>query len=168
MRNCVLITGPVGGGKTSVLRRMIRDGKGENRSVGGIVAAPLYRNGKKSGYDVMNVRTGELAPLVRSLDGYNISLFPGSRRIGRFLMLEAGLAYAMSAVEAAADADILCIDEIGPLEAGGGGHRSVLDRVLKEYNGTLWIVVRDETLQWLKEKCEGNRWTVSCVEPQKK
>lgn len=168
MRNCVLITGPVDGGKTSVLRRMVRDGRGENLSVGGIIAAPLYRNGKKAGYDVLNVRTGEMVPLVRSLDVNNQVLSSGSRRIGRFLMLKAGLEYAVSAVEKAADADILCIDEVGPLEAGGGGHRSVLERMLKGYKGTLWIVVRDETLQWLRARCEESDWAVSCVEPQKR
>jgi len=168
MRSCVLITGPVDGGKTSVLRRMIRSRRENHYSVAGIVAAPLYRQGKKAGYDVLNVRTGEMVPLVRSGDAYHIALSSGIQRIGRFLLLEAGLEFAAAAVEEAAGTDILCIDEIGPLEAGGAGHRALLDHILKEYDGELWIAVRDETLQWLRARCEEHDWTVSCVKPQKR
>ncbi len=168
MNNCVLISGPVDGGKTTLLRKMIRDKRRENHSVGGIVAAPLYRNGKKAGYDVLNILTGEMVPLVRPWDRYADPFPGGSQRVGRFLVLGEGLKYGVISVSEAVDANILCVDEIGPLEAGGGGYREILDHLLKEYKGTLWIVVRNETLQWLIARCEENEWTVSCVEPQKK
>jgi len=176
MRNCTLITGPVNSGKTSLLRRIMRETPESDRRTGGVIAVPLYRNGGKYGFDIMDIHSGNMVPLVRSRDMYMHVSHDEIQVTGRFLLFKRGLSFACDALARAAcgDAnspypcDVICVDEVGPLEKNGKGYAAVLDSVLRNFSGDLYIVSRSETAAWLREKCLENKWNITVIQPGKR
>jgi nucleoside-triphosphatase THEP1 len=81
--------------------------------------------------------------------------------------LTEGVAFGCAAVRRAAadDVDVLFIDEIGPLEAGGGGLWEPLREVIPSFPGRLVITVRPALLDWLLQKSGLNRNEVTVLPP---
>ena len=159
MGRIIIITGPVNSGKTSYLRRLIAIYKREGYVVGGITAEALYEEGRKIGYDVCDLITNECYPLVRSSEtAEQMKSTAGVQHVGRFVLLESGLDFTRRCVHAAAARDIVCLDEVGPLEMAGKGHRQLLDTLLADYKGTLLVVARDIVSDALKAMAEEQGW----------
>lgn len=159
MRHIIIITGPVNSGKTSYLHRLLINYKREGYAVGGITAEALYKQGQKIGYDVCDLISKECRPLVRSSEtAVQMKLTEGVQHVGRFVLLESGLAFTRRCVYAATAGDIVCLDEVGPLEMAGRGHRQVLDMLLADFDGTFLVVARDTVSDALKTMAEKQGW----------
>ena len=159
MRSIIIITGPVNSGKTSYLHRLVANYKRKGQTVGGITAEALYEDGRKIGYDVCDLISKECCPLVRTSDAAaQMNLTEGVQHVGRFVLLESGLDFARRCIHAAATGDIVCLDEVGPLEMVGRGHRQVLDMLLADFEGTLVVVARDTVSDALQTMTEKQGW----------
>jgi len=107
--------------------------------VAGILAPGLVEDGRRTGFDIVNLATGESTALAREQAG---DAGPHARW-SRFAFRPDGLDLGARALGSAAhSADVLVVDEVGPFELSGGGWAAALDRLSEDYGGTLVLVVR--------------------------
>lgn len=159
-RRCGIITGPIDSGKSTYLKTLIESAIQDGRTVGGIRAESLLRSDHKYGYDVEDLKTGDCRPLLREKKEWGGSIEKDDQLVGRFILFKSGLHFAEQALRSAVDepADLICIDELGPLEAQGGGYAQVLSELIEKYNGELLIVVREELEAYFTEKLRDYGW----------
>ena len=132
-------TGPKHSGKTTTLAQLIDRARLKGISVAGILAPSIYVHDKLIGFDIVDLRTLQRCSLAR-LD------VPGRECVGEFVFTDQGLELGRSALEFTTDstADLIIIDEYGPLELAHRGWRPQTDRLIAGASGTVLLVVRDE------------------------
>lgn len=112
----MVVTGRSGSGKTPALERVVAELERRDQPVFGFLQPPLWRDGRKSGFDILDVRSKATAPLGRRI-------VAGEGEHGTpFVFDGAGLALARTALANPPRDGILIIDEIGPVELRGQGH----------------------------------------------
>lgn len=121
------LTGSRGCGKTSLLVRVAHSLQARGTSVGGVVQPVVTGGGERQGYDLVDLKTG----LRRQLARRPAEWVPGER--GFVFQTDAWPDAARSLTAAVNTCDVTVVDELGLLEAnGGGGHmpavRGLLDR----------------------------------------
>lgn len=112
----VVVTGRSGTGKTPALTRLAAALGERGVAVFGFVQPPFRRDGRKAGFDIVDLRTGASAPLGRLVDG------EGGQHGTPFVFDAAGFALARQALAAPPRDAVLVLDEIGPVELRGEGH----------------------------------------------
>ena len=139
----VLITGEPSAGKTTFLSGLIQELKSESISVGGILAPGQWMGGERSGFEVVDLRSGRSHPLCRRISGAS------GITAGPFVFDPGGLSFGAQAIERALDeaVQVLCIDEIGPLELEGRGWSSSLRSAHARSRGVLVLVVRSSLIE---------------------
>jgi len=120
----VVVTGRPGAGKTPAMRGVAQALRERGVTVAGFVQVPVWEEGAKGGYLVLDVASGEQRTLAVKV---------GTQRGEHgtpFRFEGAGFAFARRAAERTAT--VLVLDELGPVELRGGGHmpavRSALAR----------------------------------------
>ncbi len=105
------LTGLPGSGKTSTLLKLIEMLEEEGKTVGGMITEPITEGGKRTGLQIVNRITGERGRLA------HISI-ESRYMFGKFgVDLTALEGVGVRALEqAASEADIVVIDEVGKLE----------------------------------------------------
>ena len=107
------LTGRAGIGKTSVFLEIIRLLKNKGFMIGGFVSQEVRENGRRIGFEVMNLHSGRRAWLAKVGE-------VGEPRIGKYIVqlkdfesisIEA-LSYAMNSNKV----DLIAVDELGPIE----------------------------------------------------
>lgn len=160
MQHLIIISGPIDSGKTTYLHRLIAHYEREGASIGGVTAEARYAGGRKCGYDIRDIASGQQTALVRSSPG---STYPGGeavQAVGRFVLLNSGIEFSKDALEAGLACEVLCLDEIGPLEMRGGGHMPILQRILGRYRGLLILVARESVAEELANLAQATGWEV--------
>ena len=134
----ILWSGPKHSGKTTSAARLVQAARADGFVVAGCLAPSVYANDSLIGFDVVNLRSGERAPLARRETG------PGEDR--KFRFTAEGLALGNEALGpiATQDADLIVVDEYGPLELTFQGWRTAVDRLLTSTDAVLLLVVREE------------------------
>jgi len=137
----VLWTGPKHSGKSTAARRLIDQAAAERFSVAGILAPARYEDGVLAGFDVMNITTGLRRSLARRTEKRS-----QDRHAGRFAFCRKGLRIGNAALRSpqARVADLVIVDEFGPMELHGRGWRHAVDQLIASFPGTLLLVVRNE------------------------
>lgn len=143
-----IITGGRGSGKSVILAGAATALKYEGYSIGGISAPGLWKDGKREGFDIVDLKTEESAELCR------VNGPAGWPKTGKFHFRPEGLEFGRKALsqENLGPADIIAIDEIGPWELDGGGWAPELERLLTEDARPLVLVVRKELLEKARER----------------
>jgi nucleoside-triphosphatase THEP1 len=90
----------------------------------------------------MNIRNKAIFPLARTHGE------PGWERSGRFFFIPMGLTLSSQAITDSSGTDLTVIDEVGPLELGGGGFRPGLDAVIRMNHPALIVVRRSLLTQF--------------------
>lgn len=110
----LIVTGPIGSGKTQTILALAENLKRKGIAVAGVVSPRLVQDGKTVGYLVQDLQSGRGASLC--------SLDPPGFRFRHFFFSPEALAFANAVLtQAARQAEVIVLDELGPLELSGGG-----------------------------------------------
>ncbi len=135
----VIVAGGVGVGKTEAGLRLAQRLRQNGIAVGGILAPRLFERGETTGYNVLDLQSGEDAAFARP--------DPPGRAVGRFYVRPAGLAFAERALSRGTErAAVVFVDEVGRWELAGGGHAAALRSAL-ESRAVLVLFVRAELVE---------------------
>jgi nucleoside-triphosphatase THEP1 len=116
---------------------------------GGVLLPKVYRQGLRIGYDARRLPNGERIPFAR-IEGHEPAEWSFAERIGPFSFSSAGLHCVNAWLSEAAvqTAELIIIDEVGPLELGEGGLSTGLRAVLASpRRRELYLVIRKDCLE---------------------
>ena len=142
-RRPIVITGPIGAGKTGLARRLAESLKERGLRVGGIVAERSMERGETVGYTLVDLSSGKERRFASST--------PPGIPVGRFFISDEGLAFAKEALAKAEGMDVAFLDEVGRMELSGEGHAGPLRRLLSS-ESLLVMTVRDSFLKLAIER----------------
>ena len=130
-----LLTGPPGIGKSTVVSRVIYLVRSAGYGVGGCLTKERRKGRERTGFTIIDLMSGLEAPLASS-EG---SLGP---RVGRYRVNVRGLAEigANALREAAEGAEVIVIDEVGPMELTSPEFKRAAEACLKTTRPILAVV----------------------------
>ncbi len=145
----VLWTGKKHSGKTTAAAKLAKTARAGGFAVAGLLAPAVYCNSRLTGYDILDLRNKSRASLVRCKTDRN--------KTERFTFVADGLKLGRSALSSAAteSADIIIVDEFGPLELRGDGWRRDVDSLLALSDALILLVVRRELTDRVQELYAG-------------
>jgi len=148
-KRLILWTGERHCGKSTSVAKLVRAVRKEGFDVAGVLAASLYRDGKLVGFDAVDLRNGKRAPLARrKIDG---------NKIGPFSFIADGLKLGNAALSITRikSADLIIVDEFGPLELRNDGWRKKVDLLLAagspKSRPVILLVVRQELARQVRQ-----------------
>jgi len=116
------------------------------KDVRGILAHRVMEGGRVIGYDLEVIGEEAHSVLARKKG-------IGLEKAGPFTFSDEGLARGRQALRNAVSAEIVLVDEIGPLELRGGGWAGEIEELLRESKALVILVVREElqkqVMRWL-------------------
>jgi len=135
----LLLTGASGAGKTSLLQELVGILHQHEQKVAGVLCPGKMKNELRDSFEVLNIATGEQVPL-----GERIAA-DGAK--GKFALSDDGLTVAKSALnpKTCRIADVVIVDEVGPLELRGEGFHEALSPLLALPVAHVWVVRPDLT-----------------------
>lgn len=141
----ILWTGKKHCGKTTSVAKLAQKACDEGFAVAGLLAPCLYRNGKLVGFDVLDLRNKNRAPLARRR--------ANAGKTEPFTFIDEGLKLGRDALSRAATKsdELIIVDEFGPLELGGDGWRKNVDLLLTSSNALILLVVREELAERVQQ-----------------
>lgn len=155
-----VISGARGSGKTTRLRGYVAALARAGRTIGGVASPAIGEDGRRIGYDLLDLRRGDCRPLARVVNAPGIV-----PTIGNFLFDESALAHGHNAIVAAINdgLDAVAIDEVGPLEWEGRGWAAALTHALAagRVGQELIVVVRASLRERLAERFPSPRWRMA-------
>jgi len=110
-----ILTGPVGGGKTTFLESAVGRLRLRGMPPDGYLSERVMEGKTVSGYDLLDLRSGGRRPFLRRTGP------PDGQKAGRYVMNSAGLAAAEKIIGRSRPGRLLVIDELGHLELAGKG-----------------------------------------------
>ncbi len=134
-----VVTGEIQQGKTTFVQEIVALLKGQGYRIGGFIAPGIHPDGKRVGFELMDIETNQRFPLC------TIESISGATQIGNYYFFEEGIkkGKALLALEHTSDKQLVIIDEIGPLELRNGGwSQSVEHLVQSSSTPQLWVVRR--------------------------
>jgi len=136
----LVLSGPVHAGKTTFLERSLALWAARNLACDGFLSPAMTDAAGEAGYDLVEIGTGRRRPYLRRRGE------PGAERIGPYVLVMETLERARSIIREARPSVPLVVDEVGPLELGGGGLWPALRDALKRPEETCLLVAREEIL----------------------
>ena len=135
----IIWTGDKHSGKTTTAAKLVQTVREQGFNVAGVLAPSVYRDGVLFGFDVCDLRTNERAALARRKKNTDGKMSP-------FVFLSDGLELGRAALSlnAVGSADLVIIDEFGPLELNGLLWRKNVDSLLASSSALILLVVRQE------------------------
>ncbi|WP_297507599.1 NTPase [Thermococcus sp.] len=136
----IFVTGPAGVGKTTLVERVAKEVDRWGYIVGGMITREVRRGGRRVGFKITAIDTGEEGTLA-SIRG--TSHLPGTP-FGKYVVhVDEIERVAVPAIRRAIDeADLIVIDEIGPMEYKSDEFIRVVGDVLKSEKPLLAVVHR--------------------------
>ncbi len=138
--NIFILSGKQNSGKSSILYQVIAGLQGRGFRIAGIQAPAIMRNGRKIGFSVQDVRTGDKALLCQRRSKSFPSTLPA---LGGFEFFDNGLNLGKQALspDAINDADLIIIDEVGPFELKGECWAETIEQIFNySKKPMLWVV----------------------------
>ncbi|RLG83896.1 MAG: hypothetical protein DRO18_07510 [Thermoprotei archaeon] len=138
----VFISGRPGVGKTTVFLRVIDELRRRGYSIGGIICPEIRVRGRRIGFDIIDIasnRKGKLARLCELVSNpYSLP------RVGRYCVIvneaeDVGVRALSNALDGA---DVIGIDEVGPMELKVPKLKDLINRVLLSNKPLVAVVHR--------------------------
>jgi nucleoside-triphosphatase THEP1 len=144
----VLWAGKRHSGKTTSAFKLAESVRNEGFTVAGLLAFSLYENGRLVGFDAFDLQSENRAPLVRReiKDNEREKMYLAPHIIAGFNLGRTALSSA-----ATKSADLIIVDEFGPLELAGRGWRKEVDLLLASIEAVVMLVVRDELVEQVRD-----------------
>ena len=152
----LLLTGPKHSGKTTAAAALAERARAGGLRVVGLLAESVRRDGVLAGFDVVDLATGRRAALARR----GSPAPPGRQHAGVFAFLDDGLALGAAALSPPAvdGADLVIVDEFGPLELAGRGWREAVDELLAaQVAAAVLLVVRERLVPAVRQLYAAHR-----------
>lgn len=143
-----VITGGRGSGKSTLLAGTLKAAARPGLRIAGILAPSAVESGRRVGYDLQDLSGGGRVPLARRLADE-----AGGDRPVPFSFFPEGLDAGRRALSPriCSSADVIAVDEVGPLEIAGGGWAPCLTPLL-ELSGCRHVwVVRSRLLERIQQ-----------------
>jgi len=141
----ILWTGKRHCGKTTSAAKLVQKVHNEGFNVCGLLAPCVYRDGELVGFDVLDLRSNNRAPLARR------TMNKGKDGPFNFIIDGLKLGNAALSAETTKSADLVIVDEFGPLELNGRGWRKNVDSLLTSNNAIILLVVRMELVDAVRQ-----------------
>ena len=136
----IFVTGPPGVGKTTLVERVAREVDRWGYIVGGMITREVRRGGRRVGFKITAIDTGEEGTLASIRGTSHLPGVPFGKYVVHVDEIER---VAVSAIRRAIDeADLIVIDEIGPMEYKSDEFIRVVGDVLKSEKPLLAVVHR--------------------------
>lgn len=150
LKRLIFITGRSGVGKTSVLLRAVDALKAKGYKVGGMISREVRERGVRVGFEIVDFHTGRRGWLahVTQPSGPQISKY-------RVNLSDLNVIGASSILNAATDADIIVVDEIGPMELFSPEFKKAVDQAIRSSKpvvGTIHFRARDPLINTIKAR----------------
>jgi len=157
----VVVTGPTDGGKTEAVLTLAERLQSGGVPVAGFVQIGERESGRKVGFKLRDVATGEEAKLA----------VLGQRSEGdfgtRFRFLDEGFQLGRAALARVQPGGVVIVDELGPVELRGAGHMPAVQRAVKAPGiGGAVVVVRRPLVPALLAALEASDAVVIDVESE--
>jgi nucleoside-triphosphatase len=150
LKRIVLLTGPSGVGKTSVLRRTVKELKNRGYEVGGMICRDVREGGLRVGFEVMDLSTGTRGWLAHTSQPVGPKV--GKYRVNLIDLDVIGVGAILYAIK---NADVLAVDEIGPMEFSLDSFNDALLKVVESYKpmlGTIHYRLTNSTVEAIKKR----------------
>lgn len=146
-RKVFIVTGDIGAGKTAWLVKLTGLLKEKGVRVGGILALRIMEEGRATGYDINDIRSGSRTPFLRQTGDATMG-------VERFTVDDAGYKAGIKALDSAVShhSDVIIIDEVGPLELREQGWHDRISDLLHESGAKIILAVRRSLTQAVSEK----------------
>ena len=135
MKRLVFITGRPGIGKTSVLLRAVDVLKTRGYKVSGMVSREVRKGGVRVGFEIVDFETGRRGWLahVNQPTGPQVSKY-------RVNLNDLNIIGASSILNAVANADVVVVDEIGPMELFSPAFKEAVAQAIRSEKPVLGTV----------------------------
>lgn len=144
-----VLTGAVHSGKTTSLKLIIDKLRKENFWIDGYLNEVVLENQEINGYDLFDLGEKRSIPFIRR-EGEE-----DWERVGSYSLIPQGLSRAKGIILRGTKADILVVDEVGPLELAGKGVWPALEKFIFLPKPDFILVVRKNILQDFLELIDG-------------
>lgn len=154
----VFISGPPGIGKTTVFMKVVNLLKSEGFVVGGFICPEVRDGGRRVGFEIIDLMDGSRGWLARLCEDLEEGL-----RVGKYCVdVEAATSVGVKAIEKAVSrADLVAVDEVGPMELAVPSLKTSILKVLAGDKALLAVI------HWrLKNelpRLAGDRWRLTEV-----
>lgn len=137
----VFITGNPGVGKTTIFSFIVNELRKRNYKISGFYCPEIREGGKRVGFQIVDIATGERDWLAKE----NV---PGRVKIGRYTVMEENAKRIINiTLSNVTSADIIAIDEIGPMELSIEPVRKFIESTLNGRKPVIAVVHRKQRVQ---------------------
>jgi nucleoside-triphosphatase len=150
MKRLLFVTGRPGIGKTTVMLKVAEGLKAKGYRVGGMISKEVRLEGKRVGFEITNLGTGVKGWLAHAEQRAGPQL--GKYRVNLSDLDSIG---AQAVLEASRNADVVVIDEIGPMELFSNAFRKAVNEALNSSKLVLAVIhhsVRDPLVESIKKR----------------
>ncbi|MDH4221387.1 MAG: NTPase [Candidatus Bathyarchaeota archaeon] len=150
LKRLIFVTGPPGVGKTSVLLRSVNGLKNRGYKIGGMISREVREGGVRVGFEIMDFSTGQRGWLahINQPTGPKISKY----RVNLTDLEAIGVSSILDAIRSA---DMIIVDEIGPMELFSSAFRDAVIQAAesdKPVLGTIHFGLRNSLVNSLKKR----------------
>jgi len=150
LKRLIFVTGPPGIGKTSVLLRSVNGLKNRGYKIGGMISREVREGGVRVGFEIMDFSTGQRGWLahINQPTGPKISKY----RVNLTDLEAIGVSSILDAIRSA---DMIIVDEIGPMELFSSAFRDAVIQAAesdKPVLGTIHFGLRNSLVNSLKKR----------------
>jgi len=120
------ITGMPKSGKTTILRRVVKELQGRGLRVGGFISPEQKEHGTRVGFEIEDIETGRTSKLATTA--------PPGPRVGKYYVKTKSFeAIALPTMKNIDIYDIYVIDEVGKMERKSGKFLDMLDKAFESH-----------------------------------
>jgi nucleoside-triphosphatase THEP1 len=152
----ILWTGEKHSGKTTGAFKLVESVRSEGFTVHGLLAPSIYEDGRLAGFDAFDLQSDKRSPLIRCREKENDK----PMYLAPQFIEGSTLGHTSLSPTATVSADLIIVDEFGPLELDGHGWSRDVDSLLATSNAVILIIVRSGIVDKVKKLYKN----VPCIE----